>query len=68
MFRGMAGVMRKKAVRGGWVKGCKERGEWVELCFMAKAAGMGMLVSKPMGESRRYDVLVETGDGFCGCR
>lgn len=52
-------VMKKKAVRGGWVKGCKERGEWVELCFMAKAAGMGMLVSKPLGDSCRYDVLVE---------
>jgi len=44
-----------------WVKGCKERGEWAELCFMAKAAGLGMGVSKPLGESRRYDVLVEAG-------
>jgi hypothetical protein len=44
-----------------WVKGCKERGEWAELCFMARAAGMGMSVSKPHGDSRRYDVLVETG-------
>ena len=42
-----------------WVKGCKERGEWAELCFMARAAGMGMSVSKPHGDSRRYDVLVE---------
>jgi hypothetical protein len=49
----------KKKLRGErWVKGCKERGEWVELCFMAKAAGMGMLVSKPLGDSCRYDVLV----------
>jgi len=31
------------------------------LCFMAKAAGLGMAVSKPHGESRRYDVLVEAG-------
>jgi hypothetical protein len=44
-----------------WVKGCKERGEWAELCFMARAAGMGMSVSKPHGDSRRYDVLVEAG-------
>ncbi len=44
-----------------WVKGCKERGEWAELCFMAKAAGLGMSVSKPHGDSRRYDVLVEAG-------
>jgi len=53
--------MRKKLDGGRWVKGCKERGEWAELCFMAKAAGMGMLVSKPLGESCRYDVLVEAG-------
>src|SRR3954464_809706 len=51
----------KKLNGKGWVKGCKERGEWVELCFMAKAAGLGIAVSKPMGESRRYDVLVEAG-------
>jgi hypothetical protein len=44
-----------------WVKGCKERGEWAELCFMAKAAGMGMAVSRPFGDSQRYDVLVESG-------
>lgn len=53
--------MKRKLNRGRWVKGCKERGEWVELCFMAKAAGMGMQVSKPLGESCRYDVLVEAG-------
>lgn len=28
---------------------------------MAKAAGLGMGVSKPLGDSRRYDVLVEAG-------
>ncbi len=44
-----------------WVAGCKERGEWAELCFMARAAGLGMSVSKPHGDSRRYDVLVESG-------
>ena len=25
-----------------WLMGCKERGEWAELCFMARAAGLGM--------------------------
>jgi hypothetical protein len=44
-----------------WVKGCKERGEWAELCFMARAAGLGMSVSKPLGDSQQYDVLVEAG-------
>jgi hypothetical protein len=55
--RRIGGEMGKKK----WVKGCKERGEWAELCFMARAAGMGMGVSKPLGDSRRYDVLVEAG-------
>jgi len=53
--------MKRNRERESWIKGCKERGEWVELCFMAKAAGLGMGVSKPLGESRRYDVLVEAG-------
>lgn len=37
----------------------KARGEWVELCFMAKAAGKGLPVSKPYGDSSSYDVGVE---------
>src|SRR5436309_13657606 len=53
--------MRKKLGRDGWVKGCKERGEWAELCFMARAAGMGMGVLKPFGESMRFDVGVLSG-------
>jgi hypothetical protein len=40
-------------------KTCKEQGEWAELCFMAKAAGMGLPVSKPYGDSSSYDVGVE---------
>ncbi|MGO9646611.1 MAG: group I intron-associated PD-(D/E)XK endonuclease [Terriglobales bacterium] len=38
----------------------KARGEWVELCFMAKAAGKGLSVSKPFGDSASYDVGVES--------
>ncbi len=57
--------MKKKnnsrVVKTKWVVGCKERGEWAELCFMARVAGLGMSVSKPHGDSRRYDVLVEAG-------
>ncbi len=48
--------------RGAWIKGCKERGEWAELCFMARAAGFGMGVMRPFGDSRRWDVAVEAGD------
>jgi len=53
--------MRRKASRmaGGKLKDCKERGEWAELYFMMMAAGQGMKVSKPFGESVRYDVGVE---------
>jgi PD-(D/E)XK nuclease superfamily protein len=44
---------------GASIKGCKERGEWAELCFMARAAGEGLRVSKPYGDSAGYDVGVE---------
>ena len=47
---------------GNWIKGCKERGEWAELCFMARAAGLGMGVLKPFGDSLRFDVGVVSGE------
>ncbi len=37
----------------------KERGEWVELLFMAAAALHGYHVFKPWGETLEYDVGVE---------
>jgi len=37
----------------------KRRGEWVELQFMARAAAHGLIVSKPWGDSARYDFIVE---------
>ena len=40
----------------------KERGEWVELQFMARAVGDGFKVSKPWGDSSAYDVGVECGE------
>ena len=41
----------------------KERGEWVELQFMADAASHGYHVLKPCGDSLEYDVAVEhSGD------
>jgi hypothetical protein len=39
----------------------KERGEWVELQFMAGALRHGFKVSKPWGDSSSYDVGVEHG-------
>ncbi len=37
----------------------KRRGEWVELQFMARAAAHGLTISKPWGDSARYDFIVE---------
>jgi hypothetical protein len=36
----------------------KKRGEWVELLFMACAASLGFTVSKPWGDSARFDFIV----------
>jgi len=41
------------------IKNTKRRGEWAELQFMARAAEHGLSVSKPWGDSERYDVGVE---------
>ena len=53
----------------------KQRGEWVELLFMAAAASHGYHVLKPWGESLAYDVGVDGGANFLrvqvkstGCR
>jgi hypothetical protein len=42
----------------------KERGEWVELQFMAEAARRRFAVCKPWGEIRAYDVGIEHGPNF----
>ena len=39
----------------------KQRGEWVELQFMATAALHGYHVLKPWGDSLEYDVAIEHG-------
>jgi PD-(D/E)XK endonuclease len=42
----------------------KERGEWVELQFMAWVLRKGLKVTKPWGDSSSYDVGVEHGRQF----
>lgn len=42
----------------------KERGEWVEMQFMARAAAQGMIVSRPWGDSARYDFAVDCQGHF----
>src|SRR5579859_7112877 len=39
----------------------KQRGEMAEAAFLARAASLGLLVSKPWGESSRYDLIVDNG-------
>ncbi len=39
----------------------KQRGEWVEIKFMAEAAGRGLTVLKPHGDSARFDCVVTSG-------
>jgi hypothetical protein len=41
------------------IKHAKLRGEWVELCFMVRAAERGLFLSKPWGECSHYDFVVE---------
>ncbi len=48
--------IRPRATR---LKGHKERGEWAQLCFMARAAEEGLTISCPYGDSTSYDVGVE---------
>jgi hypothetical protein len=42
----------------------KQRGEWVELLFMAAAASHGYHVLKPWGDSLAYDVGIEHAGGL----
>jgi hypothetical protein len=42
----------------------KRRGEWIELLFMTLAAARGFMVSKPWGDSSRYDVSLEQDGRF----
>jgi hypothetical protein len=54
-------VMSNKSIK---IKDNKLRGEWAELCFMARAAEHGLRVSKPFGDCASYDVSVECGGTF----
>ena len=45
-------------------KSFKQRGEWVELRFMASAAERGFCVLNPCGDTRPYDIGIEHGPNF----
>ena len=42
-----------------YIQDCKKRGEWAEARFLVRAEELGLNVSKPWGESNRYDFAVE---------
>ena len=45
--------------RGIDIKHPKQRGEWAELIFMARAAEHGLCITKPWGEMAHYDFAIE---------
>ena len=45
-------------------KNFKQRGEWVELQFMAQASERRFAISKPWGDNGAYDVGIEHGANF----
>jgi hypothetical protein len=53
-----------KKITGASIEHPKQRGEWAELRFMARASEYGLCVSKPWGDSRRYDFIVEHDGKF----
>ena len=50
--------------RSGQFSTFKQRGEWVELLFMAAAASHGYHILKPWGDSLAYDVGIEHDGGL----
>ena len=42
----------------------KPQGELAELCFLCRATTLGLTVSKPYGDSARYDFVVDAGSGL----
>jgi len=44
---------------GSLIKNSKLRGEWAELRFMTRVAEHGVMISKPWGDSARYDLVIE---------
>ena len=44
---------------GSQIRNSKLRGEWAELRFMTRVAEHGVMISKPWGDSARYDLMIE---------
>jgi hypothetical protein len=46
------------------INSTKQRGEASEAAFLAKASSLGFAVSKPWGDGRRYDFVVDSKHGL----
>ena len=66
MVTGMSKGKTVKRFKKSWERfsSFKQRGEWVELQFMAEAAKRCLSVNKPWGDTRAYDVGIEHGQTF----
>jgi len=54
-------TVNRKTRLGAGIKHAKRRGEWAEMCFMMRAAELGLEVNKPFGDSASYDFIVQKG-------
>ncbi len=59
----MPAFARSACERARSVPSPKARGELAEARFLARAMGLGLTVSKPFGDSARYDFVVDVGRG-----
>jgi PD-(D/E)XK nuclease superfamily protein len=59
--REMEHLMREGAGRVKVHLTRKQRGEMAEAAFVAKASSLGLCLSKPWGESSRYDLIADNG-------
>jgi hypothetical protein len=55
---------KKKKTCDEYERQTKRRGELSELAFLHKAASLGFKVSKPYGDSERYDFALDAGHRF----
>jgi hypothetical protein len=46
------------------IRNPKKRGHWAELRFMTKATELGFQIAQPLGDTARYDVVVDLGGRF----
>ena len=55
---------QRKSRRVGYPRNRKWMGEVAESAFLHKAMELGLMVSKPWGDSSRYDFVVDAGEGL----